>query len=80
MVCQFRFFLSIFCLFALPHFFEFTYAICVEGYVRGRYPLRSSLKRTLKMKARVEGRLFMQCTTTRCTVLLSIETITVSRQ
>ena len=45
------------CLSVAPHFFEFPYAICVEGYLRGRHPLRSSC--TLKMgtmKARVRIR------------------------
>ena len=50
----------------LSHFFEFPYAICVEGYLRGRHPLRISC--TLKMgtmKARLEVRLD-------CSVLLVV--------
>ena len=45
------------CLSVTPHFFKFPNAICVEGYLRGRNPLRLSC--TLKMgtmKARVEVR------------------------
>ena len=63
-----------------PHFFEFPYEIFVESYLRGRHLLQSlcTLK-TGTMKARVEVRhdllqLRMQCTT-RCTVLLSIDTL-----
>ena len=40
-----------------PHFFEFPYAICVEGYLRGRHPLRISCTLQMgTMKARVEVR------------------------
>ena len=45
------------CLSVTSHFIDFPYAICVEGYLRGRHLLRSSC--TLKvstMKARVEWR------------------------
>ena len=46
------------CLTVTSHFFESSYAICVvEGYLRGRHPLRISC--TLKMgtmKARIEVR------------------------
>ena len=40
-----------------PHFSEFPYAICVEGLVRGRHPLRVSIiLKVGTMKARVEVR------------------------
>ena len=47
-----------FCLSATPHFLEFHYAICVDGYLRGRHPIRSSCSLKIgTMKARIEVRL-----------------------
>jgi hypothetical protein len=47
-----------FCPSVTPHVFEFPYAICVEGYLRGRHLLRISwmyFENTVAtMKARVE--------------------------
>ena len=40
-----------------PHFFKFPYMIFVDGYLRGRYPLRSSCAFKMStLKARVEVR------------------------
>ena len=37
--CHFR--VLFVCLYLLSHFYKFPSAICVEGYLRGRHPLRS---------------------------------------
>jgi hypothetical protein len=60
----------------------FVYILVVEGYLRGRHPIRSSRNWKMgTMKARVEVRLDFSCfpcmySTTRCTVLLLINRYT----